>query len=302
MVPRWNKYSRASQPGLSPVLASLRASQPASTWLEAWVSSAKHTSPLRHASFSLPNPHGSSQPCIARGRSGCGGGIRGRRSRAPGPTAPLASSLTPSPLSQPRSLLFRAAWCKQTIPTLPSGRQPRPVLPTHTTLAPSGFRSGLARGLPTSQGIACPGMQLIWLSPPCEGWGRLLRRASGSPGLPPCRSPPRETAPAGRWESVQKRHGAPRWCRGGAWPSPPRCSQRDEPQRWSSLGLQAPGSQVLTEHFQPALEPGAAQCSAKPVPFVPGCSCPPSGLVCAPEKGIFYGTASQRARPGGRAL
>lgn len=149
------------------------------------MSSAKHTSPLRHASFSLPNPRGSSQPCVARGRSGCGGDIRGRSSDTPG--VPLLPSPPPShPLLflNPGRWLFCATSHKQTIPTLPFGQQPRPVLPTHTTLAPSGFRSGLARGFPTSQGIWCPGMQLIWLSPPCECWGRLLAGASREPRAP----------------------------------------------------------------------------------------------------------------------
>lgn len=63
---------------------------------------------------------------------------------------------------------------------------------------------------------------------------------------------------------------------------------------------QALGSQVLTEHFQPVLEPGAARCCAKPVPFVPGSSCAHLGLVCAQEKGSFYVTASA-ARLAGQA-
>lgn len=52
------------------------------------------------------------------------------------------------------------------------------------------------------------------------------------------------------------------------------------------------GSQVLTEHFQPVLEPAGARGCAKPVLFVPGCSCPRLGLVCAQEKGSFHATAA----------
>lgn len=91
MLLRQNKHTQASEPGLSPALTSLRASQHAAAWLRAWVST-KHTRFLRHACFS----------CISVVR----------RSPAPpeegpgaellhlGPAAPLASSLAPSPLSQ----------------------------------------------------------------------------------------------------------------------------------------------------------------------------------------------------------
>lgn len=107
--------------------------------------------------------------------------------RTPTPRVPLLPSPPPS---HPLLFLNRGAGCSvqprtnRPSPRSRSGRQPRPVLPTHTTLAPSGFRSGLARGLPTSQGISCPGMQLIWLSPPYECWGRLLHGASPEPRAP----------------------------------------------------------------------------------------------------------------------
>ena len=228
------------------------------------MSSAKHTSPLHHSSFSLPNPRGSSQPCIARGWLGCRGDIRGRSSCTPGLTAPLASSLTPSPLSQPRSRLFCATSHKQTVPTLPFGRQPRPVLPTHTTLAPSGFRSGLARGLPTSQGISCPGMQLIWLSPPCKCWGRLLRGASREPRAPsPLPQPSQVDCISSRVVGECAEGERDTEPQAGVWGEPGHpllVISREMRLRggvyWDSW--QAPGSQVLTEHFQPVLEPGGA--------------------------------------------
>lgn len=76
--------------GLALCSASLCAPPLLSPWIRIWVSSStKH-----HSSFSLPNPHGSPQLCIARRWLRCGGDL-------PGPSAPLASSLTPSPLSQP---------------------------------------------------------------------------------------------------------------------------------------------------------------------------------------------------------
>ena len=184
------------------------------------------------------------------------------------------------------------------VPTLPLGRQPRPVLPTHTTLAPSGLRSGLARGLPTSQGIGCPGMQLIWLSPPCECRHRLLRGAGREPRAPsPLPQPSQVDHISSR--AVGERAQRDAEPHAGVWGEPGHpllVISREKRLRggvcWDSR--QAPRSQVLTEHFPPVMEPGGAQRCAKPVPAVPGSSCTRPGLVCAQEKGGFYVSIAPR--------
>lgn len=91
MLPRQYKHTQASEPGLSPALTSLRAPQHVAAWLRAWVSTG-HTSFQRHACFScIPVACGSPAPP---------GEGPGAELLHPGPAAPLASSLSPSPLSQ----------------------------------------------------------------------------------------------------------------------------------------------------------------------------------------------------------
>lgn len=227
-LPSQNKHTQASEPGLSPALTSLRAPQHAAAWLRAWVSTRAHRFPASRVL--LRHPHGVWQPCSTRGRSGCG---------APTPWSRCSPRLLPRTLSsfstasvqQPRSSR------KQPVPTLPFRRQPRPVLPTHTALAPLGFRSGLARGLPTSQGIACPGMRLIWLSPPCERWGRLLGGASWEPRAPSPLPPPSQVVCVPGMQREKDAASATR----DAEPRAGGCGEPRRPPRVISRGMRLRG-------------------------------------------------------------
>lgn len=117
--------------------------------------------------------------------------------------------------------------------------------------------------------------------------GQAPRRSQpGAQGSLPCRSPPRSTAsPSGRWERVQeeKETLSPKLVSGGSLGRPLLLIPSETKLTGGVYrdSRQAPGSQVLTERFQPVLEPGGAQRCAKPVLFVPSCSC--AGL-CARER------------------
>lgn len=162
---------------------------------------------------------------------------------------------------------------QQPVPLLPF-RQPRPVLPSHIALAPLGFRSGLARGLPTSQGISCPGMWLSWLSAPCEPRAAL-------PSLLNCGGCERRRAPS--WEP-----GAPSW-------SPHPISRGMMPRGWGSMG---DGSLTFrsADRAAPCCSSGEhCALGAALSLFLLRCRAP-LGLVCVQGKGSFCLTTSAEYR------
>lgn len=178
----------------------------------------------------------------------------------------LSHILSSFPTSGPAVPFFSP---QQPVPMLPF-RQPQPVLPTHIVLAPLGFRSGLARGLPTSQGILCPGMWLSWLSAPCEPRTAL-------PSLFNCGGCERRRAPS--WEP-----GAHSW-------SPRPISRGMMPRGWGSMG---DGSLRLRSADRAAscCGPGERRALDAALSLSPLCCRATLGLASVQGKGSFCLTTS----------